>query len=96
MVLAAEESGRRLVAEARERASGVRTAADANARDVLVRGAETARAKAAEDRERVLGAARDEAGALTAESDAVRDAAISAARGRLATVAETVAQALKG
>jgi hypothetical protein len=95
MVLAAEESGRRLVAEARERAAGVRAAADSKARETVVRGAETA-LKASADRERVLGKAGEEAAALAAASDAEREAAIASARGRLTGVAEAVARALRG
>jgi vacuolar-type H+-ATPase subunit H len=96
MVLAAEESGRRLVAEARERAAGVRAAADSKARETVVRGAETALKKASDDRERVLGKAGEEAAALAAASDAEREAAIASARGRLTGVAEAVARALRG
>jgi vacuolar-type H+-ATPase subunit H len=96
MVLAAEESGRRLVAEARERAAQVRAAADSKARETVVRGAETALKKASDDRDRVLGKAGEEAAAFTAEADALRDAAISAARGRLTGVAATLTKALRG
>jgi vacuolar-type H+-ATPase subunit H len=96
MVLAAEESGRRLVAEARERAAQIRAAADAQARDAAVAGAETAIKKASDDRDRVLGKAGEEAAAYAAAADAERGAAISAARGRHAGVVATLTNALRG
>jgi vacuolar-type H+-ATPase subunit H len=96
MVLAAEDSGRRLVAEARERAAQIRAAADSKARETVVRGAETTLKKASGDRDRVLGKAGEEAAALAAASDAGREVAISAARGRLPGVAATLTKALRG
>jgi vacuolar-type H+-ATPase subunit H len=96
MVLAAEESGRRLVAEARERAARTCAAADSKARETVVRGAETALKKASDDHDRILGKAGEETAAFTAVADAGREAAIEAARGRLAGVAATLTKALRG
>jgi vacuolar-type H+-ATPase subunit H len=95
-VLAAEESGRHVVAEARERAVAVRAAADVESREIVVRAAESARTKAAGEREKTLGKARDEASALAAEAEADREGSVAAARSRLAQVADAVAEAVRG
>lgn len=95
-VLRTEEEARRIVADARERAAGLRAAAGAEARAASERLAAEAAAQAAEDRDATLTAAREAAEAVASEASADVETYRREAGGRLDMVAAAIVETLKG